>query len=617
MINHYIELHEYINENIYKFTNDTEVLTEAIDWNKFGVIGKGIKAIIDFIIKLFGKNNTASNGSLKQIRDEQANVIKESLVKLQMPQELMDTANKFANIQDYAGKSFSNLNNIDDVANLIGKSVAGMPAMIKKVNVFSTEFLGHMFSQIVNKDKKKDDKGTGPKYAIDDETINKLNNDESNDILRLITQSEKLTQVMQKGGYAYKIESYKNLQVRVTPQTWAINKVEKESCIFATLSFRNLVSVMYIMIRLLGLKNNFIYIYLPIVLRKVIQNLKLNDQPIISNDDYNNLGKLANLLEFDANKALFRHYELEFEQRMVNENQAQQQQQTQEAQQYQQKAEEAKANGNISEQKENESSATMSTKNSKQYENFAKEHQSKINNYNKENKSNYLKENLNYFAYFYRDDLIELFGVKPNEDVMTNIAYEIMFICAKYDQDLNKLIASYKDNKQELINKLEPYDSNIMKKNEKFDQNLNDQLTKVFEKYTKMDGWLKNPFGQAKTVGAVFSEVFKPEMRDQIANGLINQDKQYFQQIDQIVQKCFNDLMEKVKFCDLKIMTIYNNIRAYYNQNQSEQVDPELQEVLTLVMTEEGNMNNYKTLMDGLCRKLSEDVVKNIPEFMK
>lgn len=610
MINHYIELHEYINENIYKFTNDTEVLTEAIDWNKFGVIGKGIKAIIDFIIKLFGKNNTASNGSLKQIRDEQANVIKESLVKLQMPQELMDTANKFANIQDYAGKSFSNLNNIDDVANLIGKSVAGMPAMIKKVNVFSTEFLGHMFSQIINKDKKKDDKGTGPKYAIDDETILKLSNDQCNNILAAIAKSEKIDEIRKISDF--KIDMYKDMDLfkdKRSTDAW--------TSIFATFSYHDLVSMIYIMIRLLGLKNNFIYIYLPTVLRNVIKDLKLNDQPIISDADYENLGKLAKSLNFDASKDLFKHIEIESK---INHLKNNIKSDTEWKKYNEDKAKEYENEANNPNNKFSELDKSFAEQNKQQaaeYDKKINDSQNQINDLEQEKILKNLKQNLNYFAYFYRDILIDLFGVKTNDDVMTNIGFEIMFICAKYDQDLNKILEPFKDKRQELINKLEYLDKKTHKQNQNFDKTLNDQLNKILEKYSKIDEWLKNPFGQAKIAGSVLNDVFKPEMRDQIANGLINQDKEYFQKIDQIVQKCFNDLMERVKSCDLKIMTIYNAIRAYYNQNKDAQVDPELQKVLTLVMTEEGNMNSYKTLMDGLCRKLSEDEIKNIPEFMK
>lgn len=67
MINHYIDLHEYINENIYRLpVKENQIITEAIDWGgviKNTLIGGGIIALILLVLKfIFGKNNVSSSG---------------------------------------------------------------------------------------------------------------------------------------------------------------------------------------------------------------------------------------------------------------------------------------------------------------------------------------------------------------------------------------------------------------------------------------------------------------------------------------------------------------------------------------------------------------------------
>ena len=67
MINHYIDLHEYINENIYRLpVKENQIITEAINWGgviKNTLIGGGIIGLILLILKFIsGKNNNSSSG---------------------------------------------------------------------------------------------------------------------------------------------------------------------------------------------------------------------------------------------------------------------------------------------------------------------------------------------------------------------------------------------------------------------------------------------------------------------------------------------------------------------------------------------------------------------------
>ena len=66
MINHYIDLHEYINENIYRLpVKENQIITEAIDWGgviKNTLIGGGIIGLIILLFKILG-GNTSSGSS--------------------------------------------------------------------------------------------------------------------------------------------------------------------------------------------------------------------------------------------------------------------------------------------------------------------------------------------------------------------------------------------------------------------------------------------------------------------------------------------------------------------------------------------------------------------------
>ena len=65
MINHYIDLHEYINENIYRLpVKENQIITEAINWGgviKNTLIGGGIIGLIILLIKILTGNTSGSS----------------------------------------------------------------------------------------------------------------------------------------------------------------------------------------------------------------------------------------------------------------------------------------------------------------------------------------------------------------------------------------------------------------------------------------------------------------------------------------------------------------------------------------------------------------------------
>lgn len=89
MVEHYLELHDYISENIYRLDN-SNVILESIDFKKWGIIGLIIVAVIaayKIIMKIFFKQDQS-----EQLLDknQQAKKAKEEPKYIKVPSELTE-----------------------------------------------------------------------------------------------------------------------------------------------------------------------------------------------------------------------------------------------------------------------------------------------------------------------------------------------------------------------------------------------------------------------------------------------------------------------------------------------------------------------------------------------
>lgn len=152
LIEHYIELHKYINDNIFHL--DDKVIKENFNWGsilKFGLIGIGIIGLIVVLLKTF--TNNISNGSLSSGSSSNNSSESDNKELKKIQEQLNDLGKQSEEVEEQQKKSIyygSNIiieakkQNNEEIINIINKT-------INKYKNESKEKIEYIKQQLIDK----------------------------------------------------------------------------------------------------------------------------------------------------------------------------------------------------------------------------------------------------------------------------------------------------------------------------------------------------------------------------------------------------------------------------------------------------------------------------------